>query len=124
MRHDAAQRPQSSDAFDRAGNRVFDLFRGGEPPQAEAHAAADRVLGKAQGAEHVAWLGLGGSAGAAGAYGNVAHLHNEGLALDGAETGVQVAGQPEVRQIESGAVERHIAQARAQAGEEPVAQYP
>ena len=67
------------------------------------------------------WLGMGRGAGAAGAHGNVAHLHNQGLATHIAEADVQVARQPKARQVESRPVEGDVAKARAEPGEKPVA---
>ena len=60
-------------------------------------------------------LGLGRGAGAAGAQGNVAHLDDQGLALDIAETDVQIARQPKARQIEGRTIERDVAEARGSA---------
>ena len=59
---------------------------------------------------------------ASGVKGDVLHLHEQGLALHIAETDVQVAGQPQTRQIEGRTIQRYVAEALTETGEEPVAE--
>ena len=74
-------------------------FGGIEPAEAEAEAAAGGVFRESQGPQDVAGLGIGRGAGGSAADGQVAHCHEQGLAVDVAEGEIEVAGKAERRAV-------------------------